>query len=238
MSATQVTITVSGDSGLTIKNVTGNTTTVEKGTSVTLVLTKEDGYDYKVVDSSNNEVTFTNGEYTFTANASETFTVTKTLNVSTVKVTQYVKVDNYVVYLVTYDGTLAENMVPTYDGNVMFWSEKYEAYCWLEIVSTLTEETAKNKINAQTGTATNVDYGMDINGTNVTDAADAQVVWNMYNAQYSAFNTGTAEDKNPTMAQFLAADQNAASDASTNWGLNVQDAQVIITAILNGNATN
>ena len=103
------------------------------------------------------------------------------------------------------------------------------------IDSTLTADTAKTKIGAQDGTATEVDYGMDINGTGVTDAADAQLVWNMYNAQYAAFNTGAEGDKNPTMAQFLAADQNATSTA--NWGLNVQDAQVIITAILAGNAT-
>lgn len=229
VSATQVTITVSGDSGLSIKGVTGNTTNVAIGTEVTLVLTKEDGYTYKVVDSKGNEVTFNeNGEYTFNASVTEIYTVTKTLDVSTVQVTEYVKVDNYVVYLVTYDGTLASDVVPTYDGKVMFWSDKYDAYCWLVIDSTLTADTAKTKIDAQAGNATEVDYGMDINGTNVTDAADAQMVWNMYNALYSDFTS-------VSMARFLAADQNATSDA--NWGLNVQDAQVIITAILAGNAT-
>lgn len=227
-SATDVTITVAGDSALSIKDATGNTTTVAIGGSVTLVLTEEVGYDYKVVDSNGDEVTFTNGEYTFTASTSETYTATKTLDVSSVKVTEYVKVDSYVVYLVTYDGTLADNKAPTYDGNLMFWSDSYDAYCWLVIDSTLTVDTAKEKINAQSGTATKVDYGMDINGTGTTDAADAQLVWNMYNALYSDFTT-------VNMAQFLAADQNATSD--DNWGLNVQDAQVIITAILAGNAT-
>lgn len=227
-SATDVTITVAGDSALSIKDATGNTTTVAIGGSVTLVLTEEVGYDYKVVDSNGDEVTFTNGEYTFTASTSETYTATKTLDVSSVKVTEYVKVDSYVVYLVTYDGTLADNKAPTYDGNLMFWSDSYDAYCWLVIDSTLTVDTAKEKINAQSGTATEVDYGMDINGTGTTDAADAQLVWNMYNALYSDFTT-------VNMAQFLAADQNATSD--DNWGLNVQDAQVIITAILAGNAT-
>lgn len=227
-SATDVTITVAGDSALSIKDATGNTTTVAIGGSVTLVLTEEVGYDYKVVDSNGDEVTFTNGEYTFTASTSETYTATKTLDVSSVKVTEYVKVDSYVVYLVTYDGTLADNKAPTYDGNFMFWSDSYDAYCWLVIDSTLTVDTAKEKINAQSGTATKVDYGMDINGTGTTDAADAQLVWNMYNALYSDFTT-------VNMAQFLAADQNATSD--DNWGLNVQDAQVIITAILAGNAT-
>ena len=231
VTATQVTITVSGDSGLTIKDVTGNKTTVNKGSSVTLVLTEEAGYTYNVVDGNNEKVTFTDGEYTFTANESETFNVTKTLDVSSVAVTEYVKVNNYVVYLVTYGVTLADGKVPTYDRNMMFWSDKYEAYCWLVIDSTLTADAAKAKIDVQVGTKSDVDYSMDINNTGITDAADAQLVWNMYNAMYSDFNT-------VSMAQFLAADQNAASDNSTNWGLSVQDAQVIITAILDGTATN
>ena len=223
-----ITITVTGDAGVTIQGADGNSITIDPDTDVTLILTEEPGYSYSVVDDSGNSVTFTDGEYTFTATETVTFTVTKTLDVSSVTITEYVKVDEYVVYLVTYDGTLVAGKVPTYDGNVMFWSEKYDAYCWLVIDGTLTEEAAKAKVEAKTASAPEVDYGMDINGTGVTDAADAQLVWNMYNAMYSDFT-------DVTMAKFLNADQNATETA--NWGLNVQDALVIIEAILAGNAT-
>lgn len=205
---------------------------VSKGGTASITVTPEDGYTYTVTAKmGNDDATVSKSENTYTVanvSANVTFTVTKTLDVSTVKVTEYVKIDSYVVYLVTYNGTLADGKAPTYDGNVMFWSDSYNAYCWLVIDSTLTEDTAKEKINAQSGTATKVDYGMDINGTDTTDAADAQMVWNMYNALYSDFTS-------VSMAKFLAADQNAT--ATANWGLNVQDAQVIITAILAGNAT-
>lgn len=231
-SATAAIITVDGDSGVAIKDVTGNSATVEIGGSVTLVLNAEAGYIYTVTYGDNQTVTFgSNNEYTFTVTENVTFNVIKTLDVSTVKVSQYVTMDSVgSAWLVTFDGTLAEGKVPAYDGNVMFWSEKYDAYCWLVIADTLTVDAAKEKIDIQTGTAINVDYGMDINGTNVTDAADAQLVWNMYNALYSDFNT-------VSMARFLAADQNASSTDSTTWKLTVEDAQVIIAAILAGTAT-
>lgn len=231
-SATEASVTVQGDGA---GAAAGYDTTADLNGDYTLTITPEAGYTYSVtatmggttanvIDNQNNTYTIKN------VTGAIVFTVTKTLNVETVKVTEYVKVDSYVVYLVTYAGTLATGKAPTYDGKVMFWSDCYDAYCWLVIDSALTVDTAKTKIGAKSGTATDVDYGMDINGTNITDAADAQMVWNMYNALYNNFDT-------VTMAQFLAADQNATSDSDANWGLNVQDAQVIIAAILAGNAT-
>lgn len=227
----QVTVGITGSTDVKVNGK--DSVTVNKDSEVTLTLTREDGYNYSVVVGSGDPVTFdNNNEYKFTASTDVTVTVTKTLDTSSVAVTQYVKVNNYVVWLVTFDPTL-DGKVPTYDGNVMYWSEKYDAYCWLEVNATLSVDDAKDKMSAQTGVAGDkaVDYGMDINGTGVTDAADAQIVWNMYNAMYNDNFTSVK------MAQFLAADQNAVSDNNSTWKLTVQDAQVIIAAILDGTAT-
>jgi len=154
------------------------------------------------------------------------FTVTKALITDTVEVSTYVTLSGQTMYLVTYDVALDGGKVPTYGGenNVMFYSEKYGAYCWLVIANDLTVATAKSNIGAKQATATNVDYSMDINNTGKIDAADAQVVWNMYNAEYDDFS-------DVTMAQFLAADQ-----VTSQKGLNVSDALAIVTAILDGTA--
>lgn len=228
----QVTVQISGSTDVKVNGATS--VTVNEGSTVTLTLTREDGYNYSVVVGSGDPVSFDgNNQYQFVASANVTVTVTKTLNTDSAAIYEYVRVDNYVVWLVTFNPTL-DSKVPTYGGedNVMYWSDKYDAYCWLVIDSTLTLESAKGQLGAKTGAAEDkkVDYGMDINGTTTIDAADAQVVWNMYNAMYNDNFTSV------TMAQFLAADQNAVVSNTETWKLNVQDAQTIVAAILNGTA--
>lgn len=220
-------------SGENVKFEDGTTSkVVTPGTELNLVLTPETGYIYSVkigeTEIMNNQTT----TYKLNVSGATTITVTKTLDVSSVEVYEYAEANNgSKIWLVIYDGTLEPGKVPTYEDKIMFWSEKYDAYCYLVIAATLDVDTAKTNVGAKTDTAIEVDYGMDINGTGVTDAADAQFVWNMYNAQYGEFNSTV------TMAQFLAADQNAISDKPSNWKLSVEDVQVIIAAILAGNAT-
>ncbi len=211
-------------------NVTVDATPVVKGEDASITLNPETGYTYTVTATIGGvlaNVTNSGNVYTVgNVEGNVVFTVTKTL------ITDGVNVYDYVggMSLVTFAPTLVEGKVPTYDGSVMYYSEKYAAYCWLVSDNTLTSDVAKTKIDAQTGTAINVNYYMDINKTTKIDAADAQLVWNMYNAMYGDFTSGV------TMAQFLAADQNAVSADTDTYGLNVNDALVIINAIQTGTA--
>ncbi len=208
----------------------GYTTTVDKDGSYTLTLTPEAGYSYTVtatmgedsadvVDNQDNTYTVSN----ITGNL--VFTVDKTVVVSGVTVSAYLTLDGNNMWLIKNTTAPAEGKVPTYNGEKMFWSEKYNAYCYLVIAQTLSEETAKAAIDIVEGTATNVNYGMDVNLTGTVDASDAQLVYNIYNADYSAFNAEV------TVEKLLRADVNG--DAIVN----VNDATAIIAAILNSTAT-
>lgn len=235
------TVTVQGSTDVKVNDA--DSVTVTEGEEVTLTLTPETGYIYEI--KVNNEVvTLEDNSYTFTVNSNVTVAVTKNLDVSTVQVFKYATMDTVgSAWLITFDGTLDARKIPTYNGNSMYWSAKYDAYCYLEIAATLSADGsddvpgAKSKIGVTTATAPVVDYGMDINGTDVTDAADAQMIWNMYSAEYNSFDEGDTTVNGVAMEKFLAADQNATSSDTANWKLTVEDAQVIIAAILAGNAT-
>jgi len=217
---------------------------VTQGETAKITVTVESGYTYTVTATmGGNTATVNQADNVYTVanvTGNVVFTVNKTLDTSSVAVYEYVTMDTVgSAWLVTFNPTLADGKVPTYDSNPMYWSEKYNAYCYLVIAGTQenAEADAAAKVNAGTGNKTNVDYGMDINGTNITDAADAQLVWNMYNAMYNSFDENDENAKGVAMMKFLAADQNATSDNTANWKLNVEDAQVIIDNILTGTAT-
>lgn len=123
-------------------------------------------------------------------------------------------------WLVLQETKPADGKMPTYDGMAMFWSEKYNAYCYLVIAQTLQDSEAKGKIGISEGTATTVNYGMDVNMTGKVDASDAQLVYNMYNVDYSEFTNDM------TMEKFLRADVNGDKE------VNVTDAAAIISYLL------
>lgn len=215
---------------------------VAKDGTASITVTTEPGYSYTVtatMGGANATVTQADNTYSV-ANVSGNvvFTVTKTLN-GTKGIYQYVTLNTDVaaagtMWLVTYEVEL-DGKVPTYAGNKMFYSEKYNAYCWLVIADTADEVTGEIDVVelAEGETATNVNYSMNINGvSSVIDAADAQLVWNMYSKVYSDFSV-------MTMAQFLAADQNGDATSETKTvddAINVDDAAKIISAILDGSA--
>lgn len=109
----------------------------------------------------------------------------------------------------------------------MYWSEKYNnnngAYAWLVIADGTksldelkTEATAA--VNAVNGTKDAIAYKGDVNQTKSVDINDAQLVWNMYNAQYSNFDT-------VNIRKFLEADMNGDKTVS------VLDATAIVNNI-------
>lgn len=188
---------------------------------------QEPGYIYTVTATVNDvEVdVIDNGDGTYTIAGEDVveggivFTITKTLDTSSVKVSQYVKMDGATMYLVTC-GTAIEDKVYTYDGVNMFWSDQYDSYCYLVVAKdTFTTDMAKEKIGLKNGTAAAVDYSnVDVNMTNKEDANDAQLVYNMYNAMYTDFSV-------VSMEKFLRA------DVETDKVLNVDDAAAIIAAL-------
>lgn len=85
----------------------------------------------------------------------------------------------------------------------MYYSEKYQAWAYL-VISGDDAETVKNSVKImnvdESAGKKAVDYSGDVNMTGGVDINDAQLIVNMYNADYTEF-TG-----NVTMEKFLRAD--------------------------------
>lgn len=219
---TEASVTVEGSGA---GAAAGYDATVDMDASYTLTITPVDGYDYTVTATMGGQsVDVTdNGDNTYTiakVTGDIVFTVEAIVVVDGVSATQYLTLDGTVMWLVKNEVELADGSVSTYDGNNMFWSEKYNAYCYLVVADTLSSEDAADKVGIATGDATAVDYGMDVNKTGKVDASDAQLVYNMYNALYSDFTADVIMEK------FLRADVNG------DEIVNVTDATAIIASIL------
>lgn len=147
----------------------------------------------------------------------------------TVDVAKYLDLDGQSIFLITATGEVADGKVLAYDGNPMYWSAKYNenngAYAWL-VISTDTLETVKAAattdkfmvIDATDSNKISIAYNGDVNLTNAADINDAQLVWNMYNAEYSDF-------KQVSVRKFLEADMTA------DGKLDTADAAAIIALI-------
>lgn len=146
----------------------------------------------------------------------------------TVDVSEYLKLDNQSIFLITAAcGELTEGKVLAYGKNQMYWSAKYNesngAYAWLVISDKGLEEVkteAKAAIAAVDGAKVEIAYNGDVNLTNAADINDAQLVWNMYNAEYSDF-------RKVNVRKFLEADMTA------DGKLDTADAAAIIALITN-----
>ena len=144
----------------------------------------------------------------------------------TVDVSEYLKLDNQSIFLITAAcGELTEGKVLAYDGNHMYWSAKYNgskgAYAWLVISDKNLEAVkaeAEAAIAAVDGAKVEIAYTGDVNLTNAADINDAQLVWNMYNAEYSDF-------QQVNVRKFLEADMTA------DGKLDTADAAAIIALI-------
>ena len=155
------------------------------------------------------------------------FSYKRTEPTISVDVREYLYLSGKTMFLITASCTdLAEGKVLAYNGNAMYWSEKYNnngAYAWLVIadgtksLDALTAE-AKTVIAAVDGTKAEIVYNGDVNQTKSVDINDAQLVWNMYNAQYSNFDT-------VNIRKFLEADMTA------DGKLDTADAAAIIALI-------
>lgn len=209
-------------------DVTGEATAT-KNTVYTFTVAKTAGYTYTVTaKNADGAITLTekNGTYTIPADkvtSDITITVNKTAN-RTVAVSEYVKANNTQFWLVTVKGTVAEGNVLTYNNEKMYWSEKYEAYAYL-VIDTTGKTAAEMKTAAEAaigeaaGEKTSINYNGDVNATSTVDVNDAQLVYNMYNAKYTSFDSCSRE-------KFLRADMNG------DKTLTVNDAAAIVNIIL------
>lgn len=153
----------------------------------------------------------------------------KTEPTITVDVTKYLDLDGQSIFLITATGEVADGKVLAYDGNQMYWSSKYGesgAYAWLVIADGTknldelkTEATAA--ITAVDGNKVEIVYDGDVNQTKSVDINDAQLVWNMYNAEYKA----DTDFQTVNRLKYLSADMNG------DKTLNTSDAAAIIALI-------
>ena len=231
--AGSVKVTIEGSNEIKKNDQIVTEFTADKNSEVTLTLVPEVGYTY-VINDGKTDLTI-NDDNTFTVNVGDTaltITVTKTLDTDSVNVQKYLTLNGTNMWLVTINGNDTEQIsgkTYTYNSANMYWSDKYDAYCYLVVANDLTVNTAKDAIGETLveADAIAVEYNMDVNNTNgKVDANDAQLTYNMYQTKaYDGFGT-------VNMIKFLEADLNDAV------GVDSTDAQVIVNYLLNNNTTN
>ena len=212
VTATVITFTGSGS-----QDVKGGTTqTADNGVDYTFELNAEEGYDYSITLGKEELKAGSDGTYTIPGaqltGEAVTVTVEKTVKSNIkVEVYEYIKLNGKTMWLVTAAGTVSQDKVLAYEGSAMFWSEKYEAYCYLVISAQTKEELeteAPGKVAEASADKVSIGYDCDVNGTGLVDVNDAQLTYNMYNAKYESFET-------VSMQKFLEADVNGDKTVST-----------------------
>ena len=148
----------------------------------------------------------------------------------TVDVAKYLDLDGQSIFLITATcDELTKDKVLAYNEKPMYWSSKYGesgAYAWLVIAdgtknldALKTEATAA--ITAVDGTKVEIAYNGDVNQTKSVDINDAQLVWNMYNAEYKA----DTDFQTVNRLKYLSADMNG------DRAVSVLDATAIVDNI-------
>ena len=222
---TQITFT-----GVDSSEVVGGLNQVaENGKDFNFQLNKEEGYYYTAMLGENRLNPNEEGIYTIAGAEIKgdplTVVITKTLlGTLNVEVSQYLTLNKTVMWLVK--ATMDEQILAYGAGNTMYWSDEYNAYCWL-VISAESGETVKNEALAaicvaQEGAGSvKVAYDGDVNQSREVDVNDAQLTYDMYQAKlYEDFTR-------VTMDKFLEADANG------DGVVNVEDAAAIVAELLN-----
>lgn len=155
-----------------------------------------------------------------TTNPSQS-TTTQT-DTAMVKVVPYLTMDGTNMYMILCRDVIPQGKAPKYDGNTMYWSEKYNAYVWLLEHTAEADDVellAKGKISVSEGSvAGTVNYSGNVDLSLHTDRTDVQLVWDLYNGKYTLDNM--------EMLKFLNADLNA------DQKLDIRDAAAVVKIIL------
>ena len=198
--------------------------TVEEGATYTFTLNNIAGVSYKVSyvmgDAEAVELAPVGGTYTIENVTGNLVITVEKISDLEVEVTEYVKLNNKSVFLVTATQTLADDEALSYNGTPMFWSEQYNAWAYLVITEgTLSDKDAKTLITHGVADKESLSQTYNVNGTSKVDINDAQLVFDMYNNVYQDFSTAT-------MDKFLNADVNG------DKAINVSDAAAIVAQIV------
>jgi len=198
------------------------------GQDFTFELNEEEGYAYTAT-LDGTKLKHVSGVYTIPGEQINGTALTVTISKEVysfspeVNVHQYIQLDGTVMWLVT--ATEEDTVLAYGEGNTMYWSDKYDAYCWL-VVSGDGEDTVKQTAvstilaAAEGSAATAVSYDLDVNQSGAVDINDAQLTYDMYQAKlYSGFDT-------VTMDRFLEA------DIDGNGAVNVDDADDVVEQIV------
>lgn len=141
---------------------------------------------------------------------------------ATVEIAEYITLNEQSMYLILFNGDLKQGQVPVYDGQSMYWSDRYGAYAWLAISDRdkmAVKQTAEEKITIGAGEAAAiVNNSGNVNLSFKTDVSDAQLAYDMYNARYTLADM--------EMIKFLNADVN------TDKKVDTKDAAEIISIML------
>lgn len=218
---TAVPVSVTGSGAADVKNYTE---TAIVGQSYTLTVTQDSNYDYTVtatMGGSATAVTHGNsGSYTIqkVTDAGElVFTVNKSVKTSDTTVSEYVKCNGTACWLVVKACDKLTTGVYAYQGQSMFWSEKYNGYCIL-VIGTRAPALTASDLSIISDKPIEINYTGDVNKSGKVDANDAQLIYDLYNARYGDFNK-------VTMEKFLRADVNG------DRNIKVSDAAAVVDLI-------
>lgn len=198
--------------------------TVPAGSDYTFTVNKDEAYRYEITavmgtEQTVTEITEADGQYTISnVTGNLVITVEKTAEFQ-VEVGKYVELDGKTVFLITVTGSEEQKKAYTYDGNAMFYSEVYQAWCYLTIEDgQFTQEDARAKIAMTETTFISLAPTTDVNMSGLKDINDAQLVYDIYNGKYEDFTA-------VSMQKFLNADVNG------DKTVNVTDAAAVVAAI-------
>ncbi len=207
-----------------------NMTSLSFGDDFIFAVDQSEGCDYTITATMGNEaVTITESEdgiYVIEAVKGHlVITINKPAPfVPEIEIEEFVKVDEgAIVQIVTVSAKeLPEDKILTYNDEPMYWSEKYESFVYLNFVTDLIAKDHENAIEVVDGERISVDYSGNVNASKSIDVNDAQLVYDIYNAKYTDFNT-------VSMYKFLCADMNG------DKKIDVNDAAAIVNIITGRN---
>lgn len=164
--------------------------TVNQGSSHTLTLNPAQGKIYFVTATmGGTEIdVVSEAENTYTVNnitSNVVFNVHEVTPEDNVTISEYLTIDGSTIWLVKNNTDKLDGVVYTVNGENMFWSDRYNAYCFLvEFVT-----SPKIELGTVTEDAVTVDYSMDVDNSGSVELNDAEFVYNMYNDEYGGITS-------------------------------------------------
>ena len=208
------------------------------GQDYTFTTTPDDRFVYTITYTvggvDKGTLTAVEGVYTIpSANVTGEIVINITATVPTddVVITPYLTLNGAEMFLIVNNVTkLEDGRTYFINGNKMFWSDKYNAYCYLAVVEGegSTSDDIAVELTIVTGDNAVLDYNYDVNKSGKVDINDAQLVYNMYSDAYADITESV------TVEKFLLADV-AGGESTNDKQITTADATAIVTYIFENN---